>query len=325
MVGKRHLIRATAFPYQVKDLIETHTGLVFAVISAVPHSGKVAAYLRYHKTSTGWQKLATSEATALIKQSYPQYAYHCPASQAHYHAVPIEDIVRHYCPEKRLQQLLQTITDDPIVLACQALMRQLFKAGIRIHQLGVTGSLLLGCQRVGSDIDLAVYGRSLFYATRQAVKQAVKNGTLSALDESAMRDNYHRRQPSLDYMTFAWHEARKWNKAVVKGVKFDIGMVTTEEVSPVLKHYQKQAEITLIATVIEDKERFDFPAQYQIRHQTIQAIVSYSHSYVGQAKAGEVVEAKGVIEYDTDSGQQRLLVGQDREAAGHYIKVLTSP
>jgi hypothetical protein len=48
-----------------------------------------------------------------------------------------------------------------------------------------------------------VYGREAFRQTRQAVKQAVADQQLTALDLSLMKDNFQRRGGELNFEEFA--------------------------------------------------------------------------------------------------------------------------
>ena len=50
-------------------------------------------------------------------------------------------------------------------------------------------------------------------------------------------------------------------------------------------------------------------------------MVSFTATYIGQAKTGELIEARGKIEQN-QHGVIRLVVGSSREAKDEYIKVL---
>lgn len=74
---------------------------------------------------------------------------------------------------------------------------------------------------------------------------------------------------------------------------------------------------TIEATVTDASLSFDSPAAYRVDHDEISRVVSFTHTYSGQALAGEVIEAKGVVE---EHGDERwLIVGTTREAKGEYI------
>jgi len=65
----------------------------------------------------------------------------------------------------------------------------------------------------------------------------------------------------------------------------------------------------------------DNPATYLIDHEEISRVLSFTHTYSGQALDGERIQAKGVCEVHGD--EQWLIVGTSREARGEYIRSLT--
>jgi hypothetical protein len=180
----------------------------------------------------------------------------------------------------------------------------------------------LGQHRNSSDIDLAIYGREHFHQTRQAIELAISDGVLDQLDNDLMQDNFGRRNAELSYKEFAWHEFRKFNKGAIDGTKFDIGMVCLKhEFEPDLNQYQKQGTRKFRTKVIDDHRAFDFPALYIVDDVTTPEVMSFTHTYIGQAKNNEEIEVSGTVEYNIATGQRRLIVGSSREAVGEYIKV----
>lgn len=316
-------MRQADFPYLPKDFIETHDGLIFAVVSYHPHQHKVGCFLRYVRHDAGWQKVDTEQANRLLARHHPQYLFKSRQFDAEFHAVDISAISRHHRPEQRLRSWrLQNSPADPIEAKLQRLLTILVQFGVDCDFLGLTGSMLIGQQKTGSDIDLVVYGRDAFHRTRDAVRQAVASGLIEELDLSLMRDNFQRRGGELNFEEFAWHESRKFNKAAIDGTKFDIGMVCLpEELGHDHHHYIKQGVSTIKAVVLDDHRAFDFPAHYLIDNEMTPEVVSFTHTYVGQALAGETIEVTGAVECDSASGQRRLVVGSTREAIGEYIKV----
>ncbi len=315
-------MRQADFPYLPKDFIQTAEGLIFAVVSYHPHQQKIGCFLRYVQNEGQWQKIDTQQANRLLERHYPQYLFKSKQFDAEFHAVKPADVVSHYQPEQRLNTILSRAPEDEIEDKCRRLIAILVNHGASIESLGLTGSMLIGQQKKGSDIDLVVYGRDAFAKTRYAVKQAVAELQLSALDLSLMKDNFQRRGGELNFEEFAWHEARKYNKAAIDGTKFDIGMVSLpEELVVDHHHYIKQGISTLKAVVIDDQQAFDFPARYLIDNDMTPEVISFTHTYVGQALTGETIEVAGAVECDSASGQRRLVVGSTREAIGEYIKV----
>lgn len=315
-------MRQADFPYLPKDFVQTEDNLMFAVVSYHPHQQKVGSFLRYAISGDNWQKVDTTQAHRLLSRHHPQYLFKSKQFDAEFHAVNITDIVKHHRPEQRLKQLLAAEPQDDIEQKLHKLITILVQFGVNCDFLGLTGSMLIGQQKKGSDIDLVVYGRKAFHQTRDAVKQAVASGLLEELDLSLMKDNFNRRGGDLNFDDFAWHESRKFNKAAIDGTKFDIGMVCLpDELEHDHHHYIKQGISTVKAVVLDDHRAFDFPARYLIENEMTPEVVSFTHTYVGQALAGETIEVSGAVECDSASGQRRLVVGSTREAIGEYIKV----
>ncbi|NQZ53615.1 MAG: hypothetical protein HRT93_05095 [Piscirickettsiaceae bacterium] len=315
-------MRNADFPYLPRDFIQTKEGLIFAVVSYHPQDGKVGCFLRYIAKGDEWEKVDTEQANQLLRQSYPQYCYQSTQFDASFHAVPVSDISKHHQPEHRLISVLQRDPVDEIEQKLQQLIPILVRYDVDCDFLGLTGSMLIDQQQQKSDIDLVVYGRENFHKTRAAVQKALAERIISPLSSTLMEENYNRRASELSFEEFAWHENRKCNKAAIDGTKFDIGMVClSSELEQDLNQYQKQGMRTIKATVIDDHRAFDFPACYVVDDEMTPEIVSFTHTYVGQAKEREVIEVSGTVECDVVTGRCRLIVGSTREAKGEYIKV----
>jgi predicted nucleotidyltransferase len=316
-------MRNSAFPFLPKDFIQTKEGLIFAVVSYQDHDNKIGCFLRYVPDGDGWLKVDTQQANALLQDSFPQYLYHSNKVDAEFHAVSLQDITHHHQPEQRLNELLQREPKDEIEKKCHKLIPVLQQFGVKIETLGLTGSMLINQQKPSSDIDLVVYGREAFQQTRRAIQQAIESGLVHKLDISLMQDNFERRNSDLGFDEFSWHEDRKFNKAAIENSKFDIGMVCLDnEKEADLDHYQKLGPRTFRAQVIDDKRAFDFPACYLINDDETPVVLSFTHTYVGQAQQGELIEISGMVERNISTGQCRIIVGSSREAQGEYIKVI---
>ncbi|MDL5502934.1 MAG: DNA polymerase subunit beta, partial [Candidatus Methanoperedens sp.] len=78
---------------------------------------------------------------------------------------------------------------------------------------------------------------------------------------------------------------------------------------------------TIEATVTNADFAFDSPAIYKIDHPEINYVLSYTHTYAGQALVGERIEARGMVEIV--GNMKRLIVGTTREPKGEWIRSLT--
>lgn len=302
-----------------RDFLETAEGLLFAVVEGGLEQGRALCFLRYRREGGAWRKLGTEEANTLLAASYPHYLHYSSARDAHLHGVAMDRVLIHHRPRQRLAGLAAAGGGDAVEAKLCRLLSLLAATGVDLGCMGVTGSLLIGAQRPDSDFDLVVYGREAFFRVRQAVAGLLRSGRLQPLTDALWRESYGRRGCALDYADYLRHEQRKFNKAAFEGVKFDITL-TAEEIEPA-QTYRKQGAAVVTARVTDASRAFDNPARYALEHPQIGEALSYTHTYVGQARPGETVEIAGQVEQSADGGL-RIVVGSSREAPGEYIRVL---
>ncbi|HWP01410.1 MAG TPA: hypothetical protein VNL74_12430 [Methylococcus sp.] len=303
-----------------KDFVETREGLFFAVVAAYPEDGEVLATLRYVPGEQGLRKLATAAAVSYLQDRHPRYLRHSIHVDAVLPAVPWSAVARHFRPEERVRFLLQRGPRDPIERKAHWLLGEFVSAGVDLRRVGLTGSLLIGAHTVESDLDFVAYEEGTFQALRRWVQTAVGQGRLDRPDPAGWKGTYERRGCALDFAEYLWHERRKFNQGWVQGTKFDLTLVVPGA-SPPNRWAQKLGMVTLRAEVTDASRAFEFPARYRIEHPRIQEVLSFTHTYAGQAFAGETIEARGRLEIWEDE-RERLIVGSSREAADEFIKVL---
>ncbi len=304
--------------YLARDFIETKEGLFFAVTLNGMEEGRIIACLRYTREGDNYHKIPTDEANRLLKKHYPRYLYQSSHRDTLLQAVPVDCIRRHFRPRKALQLLLEQARPDPVVSKLITLLALFREHGLESSDFGVTGSLLLGCHGDNSDIDLTVHGKPAFQQARQALKQLLQAGILTEPD---WRETHLRRGCSLSLTEYVWHERRKFNKAAIEGTKFDLILVEDILQKPDPRPWRKTGLTTIQAQITDDSESFSTPACYRLDHPRIKTALSFTATYIGQAKQGEWVETSGQLEQAPD-GALRLIVGASREAPGEYIKVI---
>jgi predicted nucleotidyltransferase len=306
--------------FSPKDFVETAEGLLFAVVNPGLEQGKVLCFLRYVNKGGLWHKQATEEANAFLRQHHSHYLHYSAVLDASLHAVEVERIVRHHQPRHRLKQIMQAACHDPVERDVFVLGELLRRQGMDLDKIGITGSVLAGVQKESSDIDLVCYGREAFHQCRTFVRTLIKQNRLQDLTEGHWRESYSRRNCTLNYEEYIWHEKRKFNKALVNGRKFDLSLIEQHE-SNRQERYRKLKPITLICRIADDSQAFDYPSVYRIEHEMIAAIVCFTATYTGQAYTGELVEVSGMLEQNAD-GIRHIVVGSSREARGEHIRVI---
>jgi len=308
--------------YQPRDFVETHEGLIFAVVDSLLEEDRVLCFLRYVPIAGKLTKMGTGEANVYLQARAPRYLFSSKRLDARLHAVPLENIRRHYRPRERVQDLLNSAPRDAIERKAVRSLHKFGAHGLDLGRVGLTGSLLIGAQTPVSDLDFVIYGRKAFFEAREIVGRLIETGELQDLDDAAWRDAFDRRGCALTFEEFLWHERRKLNKALIDGTKFDITLVG-EPLSKASGPVRKLGPILVRAQVADAAYAFDYPAVYRLLHPEITEAVSFTHTYAGQALTGEMVEISGQLE-ELHTGQRRIVVGSSREALGEYIKVVSA-
>lgn len=297
-------------PIRLRDFIEDRDGCLYAV-SAYDNNERVGCILRYVPDPEGerrdparrrYRKYDFSEAFAWIREHKPDYLDTV-------HRVPREDVVRVYKPEEEIGNVAAR---DPRVA------RLLSHFDLPAGSFGCTGSLLCGLENAASDIDLVVYGEAWFTAQRQ-LRRLVETGVIPPMSTAMWRKVYEKRAPEIPFDAFVLHEQRKWNRGEFEGTYFDLLYTRSYADLDALPTGVGKVigRATIEATVTDASLSFDSPAVYAVDKDEISRVLSFTHTYAGQALAGEVIEARGVVEEHND--ELWLIVGTTREARGEYI------
>jgi HAD superfamily hydrolase (TIGR01509 family) len=305
--------------FQPRDFIETRDGLIFAVVDKQIEQGRVLSFLRYRREGGRPVKLQTDQANIWLAAHHPDLLFESPRLAARLHGVPVDRIARHYRPRERAAALTTATAGDALEVKAQRCLDIFLAGGIPLASLGVTGSLLIGAQHPASDLDFVLYDRAGFHQARELVRAAIAAGDLTELAADDWREAYERRGCELSFDEYLWHERRKLNKGLCEGTKFDITLVV-DGPEPPSGPVRKRGMMSLTAKITDAGEAFDFPARYRLAHPEVGEVLSFSHTYAGQALAGEWVEISGQLE-ETGNGAQRIIVGSTREAPSEFIKV----
>jgi len=297
-------------PLRPRDFIEDRDGWIYAV-SAYDNSDRAGCILRYVPDPSGdrvspegicYRKVDFEESFRLIGEEKPSYL-------GELLRIPRADIPRVYKPEERLA--FCAARDSRV-----GTLSDLFS--LPAGALGCTGSRLCGLESPASDIDLVVYGRA-FSTAREILKRAIERGEVSDLSPEMWRAVYEKRDPEIPFKVFLLHERRKYNRGEIRGTYFDLLYTRSyDELDTVASHQgERLGKMTLEARVIDASFSFDNPASYKVDHEEVDRIISFTHTYSGQALPGETVEACGVLE--EHGGELWLVVGTTRRARGEYI------
>lgn len=318
--------------YRVRDFIETPGGLVFAVISNLHPSAGVMSNLRFLRTPNGMVKVESSqEAEQRLSRLRPRYLRFLEEFDRELTLVPEAEIIVHHRPQHRLKTIVEGGEDTGIVRVVNAILSH---SELKLCEMGITGSHLIGAQKPTSDIDLVVYGMDNYRPATNALRACAEDGVFSLPREADWRAIYRKRRlRATDYTLkeFVWHESRKYNRAVFHNRRIDIlSARKCQEIegSFAESRYARIGEVTATGRAVDCNLGWDYPARYAVidcragEHE-VKEVVSFTHTYVDQIREGERGLFRGMLEkVEGRERYNRILVGTSREAPGECIKVL---
>ncbi|WP_342304036.1 nucleotidyltransferase domain-containing protein [Methanolobus sp. ZRKC5] len=301
---------------RLRDFLVTKDNWIFAV-SDYFHPHGVRSTMRYVPDENGereldgkrYKKYDFDVAFDFMRQNRPEWVEDV-------HVVPEDQIKKVLPPNSVIEKLYDS--DKRVAVVVDTLE----EAGISREMMGVTGSLLPGLQNEGSDIDFVVYGAQWFIARDAIAKAKSESGPIEDIDETMWKKIYNKRIPEISFKEFIAHEKRKGNRGMVDGTYFDLLFVRDwEQIKEPTLRGEDIGTIKIEAKVTNADLAFDSPSVYKVEHDEIDHVLSYTHTYAGQALEGEIIEAQGVVEQVGNI--KRLVVGTSREPKGEWIRSLT--
>ncbi|GEM_PF-2713363 len=225
-----------------------------------------------------------------------------------------------FIPEKGVSVLKPEVLTPEIVKRDEKVARvyDLFSPIPKTHK-GITGSRLIGLAKESSDVDFVVYGK-WWNTAREIVKKGIESGLLQYPDWKKI---YEKRKPVIDFETFVAHELRKFNRAVLNGIYFDLLYVRDYDCLHIYPEVSgvKLGRVKLRGVVKDDSAVFDYPARYPLANVDLKIreveVLCFTHTYTAQAFKGERVEVSGVLE-KTPEGY-KVIVGTRRESDEYII------
>ena len=306
---------------RLRDFVVSKDDWIFSVSSYDNEDG-IKSTLRYFPDKNGnrikngkkFRKLEFEESFEFLKDHKPGYI------KGFRVIIPKGDVKEVLSANKRLPDVLNESEKIKKIVKC------LKKNGISESSMGITGSFLCGLQNESSDIDFVVYGSDWFLAKDIIqLEKAKEDSEIFEVSEELWHKIYKKRNPELSYEEFFAHEIRKGHRGMVGDTYFDLLYVrdwtdirTCGENEQIGEDFGYE---TIVAKVKNTDFCFDSPAIYEVEHEYVDYVLSYTHTYVGQALPSEIIEARGKIE--KIGNRTRLIVGTTRRARGEWIKSLT--
>ena len=319
------------------DFVETLEGLIFDVKGLLHPQGRVIAYLRYvpdgrgvrQKNGIKYRKVYDLTARwELIRARWPAYLYRDTVLNREVQAIPAAKLKQHYQPSERLWALKHTSELDRLERAAVEMAEILVKkSGVSPSKIGVSGSILVGLQTTGSDIDLILYGSDTArrcYSELLALCKTSQEG-FSSYGRRELHKLYVQRgaSKSTPFETFVKHESPKVLQGKFKGTDYFVRCVKDwdelHEAYGDCKYYTA-GRATVHARIGSDLDAIFTPNTYELEAAKVSRkflpltqVVSFRGRFCEQVHKGEDVIAKGKLEKVVHGHDEayRLVVGED--------------
>jgi predicted nucleotidyltransferase len=280
----------------------------------------------------------SNQAYEFLTDNFPEYLYDCDITNVQMMGVPLKYVKKIMRPENRLKEIMESHNRD-VLLEKVVKLADIFNeyTGISFNKMGISGSILPGLYNPKvSDIDFVIYGLKNHRRAMEAFADIKKeNGILKGIEGEYWKKLYKKRikDSSLTYEEFKWYENRKHNRGIFEGTLFDILQTRDwDEISGSYgaTRYEQMGSIEIECTVIDSLASFDNPAVYKVDEVKIldgpdvpvTEVASFTHTYAGQARDGEIITARGKLEKVIgENVSYRLIVGTTRESIGEYIQL----
>jgi len=319
------------------DFVETSDGLFFDVKGLLHPPDRIVAYLRYYPDNRGtrlrddvrYAKIYNlSGRRSLLKRKWPEYLYYDEVQGRELQGVPRNKIRNLYNPPKKPMAFLRSRQRDPLETNAIRLIQVLsHESRLPSASFGISGSLLVGLHRPGSDIDVVAYGAEESKRVHSAILSLLNNDQCfrrySARD---LRRLYMRRglQRAIGFRDFVGQERRKVFEGKFMGHDYFLRCVKrwreiTERYGDV--RYSPMGRCMVSGWVSDDAESLLTPCTYSLervrvlegaRSRRPSEVVSFRGRFAEQAGSGERIVARGRVEsVQSDRSQHfRLVVGE---------------
>lgn len=256
-----------------------------------------------------------------FRKRFPDYIYNCKDTKNWFFAVPFKKIKQVHDSRKGLQELIQVPKkdlDDYLALV-REFVEFLAKSGVKIEDLGITNSTLLGNYTLGkSDIDIVIYGKDNGWKILDYLETAKHEKLHWKSDEEWAR--YYQEHKTSDSAHFkedeyVRHMRRKRYEGIFGGVVFTL--FTVEEPHETWfkwgeDKFEPLGTVTIKGTVTEHYNSHVRPGCYDIKDGMvisthgkeikidpslkIKKVITFSIPFVQQAVKGEEITACGLLE-----------------------------
>jgi predicted nucleotidyltransferase len=322
--------------YYEGDYIQTTDGLFFAVKGSRHPDGYVVGILRYLPDPNDGRVLDDvkykrvydiGSTTEYLRENHPEYVNYFPRIGIKLQSVPVSKIARYYEPRERLNVILSNPESEVERILADFVNVLSEKSGLSTCSFGVSGSLLIGLQTEGSDIDINVYGQEearRVYDSLIELRETLEwvKPLEGELFDSVLESRWGDTGLSLDL--FSRIESSKVLHGTVHGREYFVRLLIPDDdyVSKPIKRATIKARVTDASKSIFNPCIYGVSQVSGDSENQVTELKSYRGKFAEQVHDGDMVEARGNIEkvHGEDGVYYRLIMG----ASGDYLLPLDS-
>jgi len=264
-----------------------------------------------------------------FRKAYPEYMYDSPLHKTWFMGVPRKKIAKLPDPKEGVKRILKMKESelDEYMKRTQALLNLLKDGGLKIEEIGVTNSTLLGTYTYGrSDIDIIIYGKKNYWSYIDIIKKS-KHPWLRwrTIEEWKKYFSTYNAGLFITEDEFIWHAQRKYGDGLFGETVFSVfGVENTNEVSVKWgdEKYTPMGMATIKGTVNDNYNGVVRPGYFELENSEVingpnvkvRRIVTYARDFMLQAFKGENVVAAGILEKvqplnGNDKPYYRIVIG----------------
>ncbi|MFX1358019.1 MAG: hypothetical protein ACFFA8_12145 [Promethearchaeota archaeon] len=310
------------------DYIETKENHLFFDVKGYHHpKDRKICYIRFYPDKTGdrikdnlsYKKVyAFNERFSLLREKFPQYLFYSNQFDLELQGVKFEDIKNIYHPRDCLKNLQIKNSLNSIEKKSKELCELFIDKGeIPKESIGISGSLMVGLNKIDSDIDIIIYGTTTSLNFQTNLEEILEySNTCRRYNSNEYRSHYHWRVGGSDikFEDFFKSEQRKLHQGKFQNTDFFIRYIKSPKDWKGTYYdyqYKNLGRVKIKAKIINSSDSIFTPCSYKIEPlsllesdltfkdfniREITEINSFRGRFSEQAKDGELVLVEGKLE-----------------------------
>jgi len=330
------------------DFLENLDRVIFNVKGQLHPKDSVIAFVRYvpdpkgnrEKDSLRYRKLhSLDEKIKFLRENYPWYLVRDPIFDDLICEVPKSEVLRHYDPKKKAQEILRSEDVDPLESKVKKFIEQISSlSNVPTTCFGISGSILVDLHTINSDIDPIVYGSKNCYKVYDVLRELNKHSKeIRGLTKRELKGLYREKikDTLFDLDAFLRSMEGRVMEGKFEGTPYSIRFLKDpEEIKEKYGEtlFKKIGEVEIEGKVVDAREAIFTPCRYVLSNVKvvsgespgdIREICSFRSRFSDIAREGDIIRAKGKLEkvITKESEYLRVLVGGRR---AHFMIRLAS-